>query len=492
MTARLAAGGALALLAITALLALTGGDPASSLRHLYLVPVVAGALRGGAPVAALGAGAALLLYAPFVLPEIERSGLTPEALEGLVTLGIVAGVATLGGILTTRARRQRERYETILTVQRVLATEAPLEEALRVLQRGLTCRLRAHELALAVDDGERMVVAGGASIAAGSVGARVLEHGAPVFIRDAGGGPRPRRIFVTPLVARGRATGVLALERSGELPADERAALEVLGAHIGLALENARLAARQRRFAEELALKVADATRRLEELDRAKSSFVAIASHELRTPLTALQGFSELLAMRRVPPEEVSRLAGIMRGEAKRLGRIVNDLLDLSRIERGLPPALHRTPVAVEVALAATAEVFRRGSATHPIVVECAESLPRVDADPDALERILANLISNAMKYSPPGRAVRVRARRANGAAVELEVEDEGMGIPADALARIFEPYYRAPEAGDTARGTGIGLAVVRSLVEAHGGAISVESAPGVGTRVTFSLPAVS
>jgi signal transduction histidine kinase len=492
VTARLAAGGALALVAITALLALTGGDPASSLRHLYLVPVVAGALRGGAPVAALGAGAALLLYAPFVLPEIERSGLTPEALEGLVTLGIVAGVATLGGILTTRVRRQRERYETILTVQRVLATEAPLEEALGVLQRGLTCRLRADELALAVDDGERMVVAGGASIAAGSVGARVLEHGAPVFIRDAGGGARPRRLFVTPLVARGRATGVLALARSGELPADERAALEVLGAHIGLALENARLAACQRRFAEELALKVADATRRLEELDRAKSSFVAIASHELRTPLTALQGFSELLAMRRLPPEEVSRLAGIMRGEAKRLGRIVNDLLDLSRIERGLPPALHRTPVAVEAALAATAEVFRRGSATHPIVVECAESLPRVDADPDALERILANLISNAMKYSPPGRAVRVRARRANGAAVELEVEDEGMGIPADALARIFEPYYRAPEAGDTARGTGIGLAVVRSLVEAHGGAISVESAPGVGTRVTFSLPAVS
>ena len=492
MTAHLTAGGALALLVITALLALTGGDPASPLRHLYLVPVVAGALRGGALVGALGAGAALLLYAPFVLREIERSGLTPEALEGLVTLGIVVGVATLGGILTTRARRQRERYETILTVQRVLATEAPLEEALGVLRRGLACRLGAGELALAVDDGERMLVAGGEPIAADSLGARVLEHGMSAFVRDAGGGRRPRRVFVTPLSARGRPIGVLALERSGELPADERAALEVLGVHVGLALENARLAACQRRFAEELAQKVAAATRRLEELDRAKSSFVAVASHELRTPLTALQGFSELLAMRRLPAEEVHRLAGIMRGEAKRLGRIVSDLLDLSRIERGLPPALHRAPVAVEAALAATADVFRRGSATHTIVVECAEPLPCVDADPDALERILTNLISNAMKYSAPGRTLWVRARRANDATVEFEIADEGMGIPADALARIFEPYYRAPSADGTARGTGIGLAVVKSLVEAHGGAVSVESAADVGTRVTFSLPTVS
>jgi signal transduction histidine kinase len=320
-----------------------------------------------------------------------------------------------------------------------------------------------------------------------------MTTGEPAFVPDAGGGRRPRRVFVTPLLAGGRPLGALALERAGELGGDERAALEALGAHIGLALENAQLAARQRRFADELAQKVAEATRRLEELDRAKSSFVAIASHELRTPLTALQGFSELLAMRRLPPDEVRRLAGIMRGEAKRLGRIVSDLLDLSRIERGLALELRRAPVAVEALLVATADVFRRGSATHPIVVECAPGLPRVDADPDALERILTNLISNALKYSPPGRTVRVGARPApDGAAVDFEVEDEGAGIPAEALARIFEPYYRVPEAAGTARGTGIGLAVVKSLVEAHGGRIRIDSAPARGTRVAFSLPAVS
>src|SRR4030095_1929616 len=157
---------------------------------------------------------------------------------------------------------------------------------------------------------------------------------------------------------------------------------------------NARLASRQRHFAAELADKVSAARRELEELDRAKSAFVAIASHELRTPLTALQGFSELLAVRRLPPEEVSRLAGVMRREAKRLARIVSDLLDLSRIERGLEPALCRIPLAVEPAVVATVDLFRQGTATHPIAIACEPMLPRVDADPDALERVLKHLIS--------------------------------------------------------------------------------------------------
>jgi len=195
--------------------------------------------------------------------------------------------------------------------------------------------------------------------------------------------------------------GVLAVERKGELSLAERATLQAVGAHLGLALENARLVSRQRRFASELAERVATARRELEELDRAKSAFVAIASHELRTPLTALQGFSEILAVRRLPPEEVTRLAEVMRREARRLGRIVSDLLDLSRIERGLEPALCRVPLKIEPAIEATVDIFRQGSATHLVTTECEPSLPVVDADPDALERVLTNLISNAIKYAP-------------------------------------------------------------------------------------------
>ena len=488
----LAAALALALAAVTALIALDGGDPASPLRHAYLPLVVTAALRWGAPGGAAAAGAAMLLLAPFVLPEIERSGLTPEALEGLVALGTVALAGALVGVLTTRARRLRARYETLLAAQRALAEEAPLELALARLRAALAGHLRADDVGLVVHDGDRLVVAGAAAVAAGSVVERVLAGGGAIFVADTGGGRRPRRVFAAPLGAGAAPVGAVAVEREGELGADERAALGALAAHVGLALENARLTSRQRRFAEELEAKVTHATRRLEELDRAKSSFVAVASHELRTPLTALQGFSEILAARRLPADEVSRLAGIMRGEARRLGRIVNDLLDLSRMERGLAPALRREAVAVEAMIAGVADLFRRGSATHPIVVGYEAGLPRVDADPDALERILTNLVSNAMKYSPAGRLVRIRARAAaRGGSVEIEVEDQGAGIAGDALARIFEPYYRAPDAEGTARGTGIGLAVVKSLVEAHGGWIRIESAPGSGTRVLFSLPAV-
>jgi two-component system sensor histidine kinase KdpD len=475
---------------VTVLLALEGAGPASLIRHAYLLPVVVAALRFGTRGGALTAGAAVLLGAPFVLPEIERSGLTPGALEGLVTFAVLILVGGLSGALRTRAVHHRRRYEVLAAIQRTLADEVTLDVALGRLRAALAGRLRFDDLALVARDGARLVIAGADRVAAGSLVARVLDSGVPEFVWDTGSVGRARRAVATPLMAGGQPIGVLAVERQGDISAEERAALEALGVHVGLALENARLTSRQRQFATELAEKVSAARRELEELDRAKSAFVAIASHELRTPLTALQGFSELLAVRRLPPEEVSRLAGVMRREAKRLGRIVSDLLDLSRIERGLEPALCRIPLAVEPAVAATVDLFRQGTATHPIAIACDPALPRVDADPDALERVLTNLISNAIKYSPAGSEVRVAARALAGA-VAIDVADSGRGIPADALGRIFEPYYRVPDAAGAARGTGIGLAVVKALVEAHGGAVRVESAPMLGTRMTVVFPSV-
>jgi signal transduction histidine kinase len=478
---------AAALAAVTALIALDGADPASLFRHAYLLPIVVAALRFGAPGGTLAAGAAVMLGAPFVLPEIERSGLTRAALEGLVTFAVLALVGSLSGILRARAGRDGRRYEILVALQRTVADEAPLDVALARLRVVLGRRLGFDDVALVANDGAGLVVAGGDGVVAGSLVARVLDTGTPELVRNGG---RSRRAFATPLIVGGRAVGALAVERQGEISADERAALEALGTDVGLALENARLTSRQRHFAAELAEKVRAARQELEELDRAKSAFVAIASHELRTPLTALQGFSELLALRQLPPEEVKRLAGVMRREAKRLGRIVSDLLDLSRIERGLGPALCRVPLAVAPAVEATVDLFREGTATHPIAVACEPALPRVDADPDAFERVLTNLISNAIKYSPVGSEIRVAAR-ALVSAVAIDVADSGRGILPEALGRIFEPYYRAPDAAGAARGTGIGLAVVKALVEAHGGAISVESAPMLGTRVTVVLPAL-
>ncbi len=474
---------------VTALVALEDAGPASLLRHAYLVPVLAAALRFGAAGGALAAMAAVLLSGPFVLPEIERSGLTTEAVEGLVTFAMLGLVGVLSGVLRTRAGRHRRRYEVLVTIQRTLADEASLDVALARLRAVLAARLRVDAIALVGRDDERLVVAGGDRIVDGSLAARVLASGEALFVEDAGGSGRSRRVFAAPLLSNDQTVGVLAVERSGEMSVGERATLESIGAHIGLALENARLVSRQRRFAAELAERVAAARRELEELDRAKSAFVAIASHELRTPLTALQGFSEILAVRRLPPEEVTRLAEVMRREARRLGRIVSDLLDLSRIERGLEPALCRIPLELEPTIEGTVDIFRQGTATHLLSTECEPALPVVDADPDALERVLTNLISNAIKYSPNGSTVRVGARALDGG-VAIVVADAGRGIPAEALSRVFEPYYRVPDAAGSARGTGIGLAVVKALVEAHGGTVRVDSAPTLGTRVTVVLPA--
>jgi signal transduction histidine kinase len=219
---------------------------------------------------------------------------------------------------------------------------------------------------------------------------------------------------------------------------------------------------------------------------------VAIASHELRTPLTALQGFSELLVLRRFGPTELARIGGIMSAETERLGRIVSDFLDLSRLERGLTPSLRLTRVDAAALVADAVEVLRRARTTHEFEVDCAVALPALDADPDALDRVVKNLVSNAVKYSPAGSRIRVAARaQAAPPAVEITVEDEGPGIAETDRARIFEPYYRTAAGARAAGGTGLGLAVVKSLVDAHGGTIRADNVAPHGTRMTLILPAV-
>jgi len=488
-----AAGVVLSLGAITACIALSDAGVGSLWRHVYHVPVVLAALRWGAG-GVLAALAAMLLYTPFVLPALERSGPSPAVLEALVTLGLLLGVGVSSGALAAGVRRQRARYETLVAVQRAVDGDAPLEVALVRLRACLEGRLGGL-VGLAVRDGERVALAGAAALAPGSPVARVLGAGAPLYVPDlgcGGGGGRRRRCFVAPLVGRGGTTGALAVERGADIGADERRALLALATHVGLALENARLAARQRRFAEELAEKVSAATRHVVEMDRMKSDFVAIASHELRTPLTALQGFSELLATRGFAPAELARVGAIMNAETERLGRIVADFLDLARLERGLAPPLRRTRVDAGAVVSDAVEVLRRARTTHALELVCDAPLPAVEADPDALDRVVKNLIGNAVKYSPAGSRVRVAARpRPAPPAVEISVEDEGPGIAAADLARVFEPYYRTTAGARVAAGAGLGLAVVKSLVDAHGGTIRAENVAPHGTRMTLILPAL-
>jgi signal transduction histidine kinase len=477
------------IVATTVGLAMTDASPASPWRHLYLLAVIGAGLGAGVAGGLVAAVAAVLAFGPFVLREIEGRGATAAVVDGAVTFAVLALAGALVGSLASRARRQRERYDTLLALQRAVAEPTALPLLATRLAALLGRRLGADAAGLVLDDGR--VVAGAGGMHPDSLAARGLARAEPVFVPDAGTDSRARRVLVVPLTSGSDTVGALALERMGDVPPEERDALAAFGAAAGLVLDNARLAARQRRFAEELERKVAEATARLAEMDRLKSDFVALASHELRTPLTALQGFSELLATRPFSPTEVRRLAAIMRAETERLGRMVGDFLDLARMERGLAPVLRRVVLDPAPVIAAAVDVFRRTRTTHRLELHVDGALPHVDADADALDRVLKNLIANALKYSPPGSCIRVRARAAAGA-VALEIEDEGPGIAPEDRARVFEPYFRAEGAVRLGPGIGLGLAVVKSLVEAHGGSIHAGAAHGHGTRMTVTLPAVS
>jgi two-component system sensor histidine kinase VicK len=237
---------------------------------------------------------------------------------------------------------------------------------------------------------------------------------------------------------------------------------------------------------------VAAATVRLRELVRAKTECLSVVAPEVRTPLTAGQGFSELVIARSLAPDRSTRFLRHIHTEAGRLGRIVTELLDLSRIEAGRELDLKREAVDVVEVIERNIDLFATEHRGHRFERDLAPALPALSADRDAIDRMLKNLLSNAVKYSPRGGRVAVAAGPAldRPGMLELSVEDDGVGIPAKDLTRIFDRYVRVANAETaSARGLGLGLCMVQALVEAHGGSVEVESLPGKGSRFRLLLP---
>ncbi len=494
--------------ALAGIMALTGEGADSVLRHLYLVPTVWVALRRGVVAGGLVGALAGLVHAPIVLPAVERDGLTSQTLDGFLSLGLPVLTGLLVGYLADGARARAARLSAVLTIQRRLAEPGPLQTALTGVARELRLTLGARRVALLVGrDVQTAVLASvpvGTRVDPGSAGAVTLATGTPVASRDLRADPRvrsngppesaPLRGLALPLASGAGVIGVMAVEWAGELSRSTRVAAEELAVHVGLAVENARLTLRQERFAEELAEKVEAATTRLRELDQAKTEFLSVVSHELRTPLTALQGFSELLLRSTLPPEKAHRCLVYLHTEACTLGRIVGELLDLSRIEAGRALDLHPEPVDLDALLERNVELFATEHRQHRFALTRTAPGLALHADPDALDRMMKNLLSNAVKYSPRGGRVIVSASPApdRPGMVEVAVEDDGVGIPAEQLPRIFDKYVRVAHPETTAaRGLGLGLSLVKALAEAHGGRVEVDSLPGKGSRFRLLLPEV-
>jgi signal transduction histidine kinase len=231
---------------------------------------------------------------------------------------------------------------------------------------------------------------------------------------------------------------------------------------------------------------------RVQESRRAQREFVANVSHELKTPLTSIQGFAQaILDGTADTPAARSHAAEVIYAEAGRMHRMVLNLLDLARLDTGTAD-LRMAPVDVPALLDSIREKFEPQAARSGVTLELqlAGALPTLMGDGDRLAQVFTNLVDNALKFTSAGGRVRLRASQ-DGGWMLVEVEDTGQGIPKQALARIFDRFYQVDPArsGGAGRGAGLGLAIVREFVQAHGGRISVRSQPGNGTLFTLSLP---
>jgi PAS domain S-box-containing protein len=245
---------------------------------------------------------------------------------------------------------------------------------------------------------------------------------------------------------------------------------------------DANLAAREALLAQERA------SQEQHRLADAKSHFLRLLGHEFKTPLTAIAGNAELITIEAPGQEGVLESAQVIRSEARRLARLIDDLLLLDRIE-ATELTISRTPIDLNAVIADTAGRLRALDVTRDIHLSLDRQLPHVPADPERIAQVVTNLVGNAVRYSPEGAPVTVSTERLP-AEVEIKVVDRGIGIPAEDLETIFQRYQRSRTGlVRGVSGTGLGLSIVREIVGLHGGTVWAESREGEGSTFCVRLP---
>ena len=228
-------------------------------------------------------------------------------------------------------------------------------------------------------------------------------------------------------------------------------------------------------------------------LDDARREFVANVSHELRTPLTNIRSYTETLldAAGDIPLDTEKQFLGVISSESERMARIVTDLLTLSKLDYGrMELRMTRFSIADMLRNVAGAMKLTAENSGHELTVDTPDDLPKIVGDRERIEQVVVNILSNAVKYTPSGGHIRLAACALAGNRVRITVEDDGVGIPAADVPRLFERFYRVDKARSRAAGgTGLGLAIAKEIVEQHEGKIALASEYGKGTTVTITLP---
>ncbi len=411
--------------------------------------------------------------------SVARPATWSTARFGMLLAALAAGAACLllGGLVRRRqtaaddrATAAEARLDLMMSLTPVVQQTTDLGRILPEVGARLQDELGLLGIGFAVPDSANRLRD---VFTLGTVGVMVPELELPSAL--------PAGVSVSLALHRGgRVAGLLRVRAGRGLSHDELDALRAAAEFTSAAIMSSQLFEQQE-----------EAMRNLREVDALKTSFLTTASHELRTPVSAIMGFSTLLdeGSDTLSEDERRLFASRIRANAVSLDALVQDLLDFSRMERGrLMVALTSTNLASTIGsmLARLSIMFEE----HQLVTQL-DPTPKVLADPTALERVLANLVTNAVRYSPAGTTVTVRTGSGDGGA-ELIVDDEGPGVPESERSRIFTRFFRgAGEAVVRTRGTGIGLAVVREFVETMGGTVSVASSPAGGARFRIWLPAI-
>ena len=495
------------------------------IRQLLFLPLIEAAVRYGIPGALVMTAASAPVIAVF---EWLRSRHVEGGSfrTGYVTLqiGIELLLGLIVGWLLLRLERQTEATESRATeaerlrdqlgrradvleaanrCARALSSSLELEQAFNAFIREVRGLMPFDRLAIVLSEGgiaqvmavagagaEEVLPAGSGAPVHGTLLEEILRTNQTVYRRDMSGADYPEEDeflalglhsrLATPLLQGARAIGMLSLvRREPDAFSDEDVELSgLLGRLVASAVQNIRAYEAERRTVDEL--------RRLSAL---RADFVSLVSHELRTPMAAVIGSARTLQQRwrELSPDQRESFLELIAGETNRLADLIGDVLDTSRIEAGTF-SFRFSQVDLRSLVSDAAAAAEVGQDEVRLRADLRSPLPEIRGDAERLRQVLTNLIDNAIKYSPAGGEVDVRAYAEDGV-VRIDVSDHGPGIAKEDQKLIFEKFGRVTGPGATRPGTGLGLFIARSIAEAHGGGLEVQSAPGQGATFTLELP---
>ncbi len=499
-------------------------QPGLPARQLLFLVVVEGSVRYGVRGALAAAIATIPSLAAF--EWLRQEALPPfayrwinvvfqfgvELVFGLVVGWLVAAIAAERQRAEARAAeaeslrdelgRRADLLDAVNRCARALSSSLDLDEAFGAFIRELNGLVPFERVAIVTAEGDvahtlasagageaAVYPAGTRTPVAGSLLAEIVATGQTIERPDLDPPRYPeeedflrlglRCRVAAPVLAGVRPVGMLSLSRRrpAAFSPHEVELLTLLGRLVGSAVQNIRAYESERATVEEL--------RRLSAL---RADFVSLVSHELRSPMAAVIGSARTLQQRwrELSPEQRSAFLALIADETSRLATLVGDVLDTSRIEAGTF-SYRFSDVDLAALLRDAVATAALGQDEVPVDLQLQEPLPHLRADKERLRQIVANLLDNAIKYSPAGAPVEVRARPENGSLL-VTVRDSGPGVPDGQQRLIFEKFGRA-DGGAGKPGTGLGLFIARSIAEAHGGTLEVRSKPGEGSIFTLALP---